>query len=282
MRIDTGIRQRASIGLRDVTFAHVDKLASVEPRHLRFDRSRGPQQTTLFTDNCIDEFAIDASPQKIAWLMEPPEINGHAYKAVAEPDVIQHFDMVLTHYEQFLRSDPKFVFMPFGGCWIDEADWGVHNKSKSLSIIASPKAFLEGHQLRHTVIEHFHPMIDGLFGRGYLPLENKIDGLRDFRYTFVIENVRTNYFFTEKLIDAFMTGTVPIFWGCPDIAKFFDPDGMIQFETFDQLDSIVKQISQDDYRNRMRAIHENYERAKKFTVPEDYLYSYVLKPRGIL
>ena len=34
-------------------------------------------------------------------------------------------------------------------------------------------------------------------------------------------NGRGDYEFDEKLIDCFLTGTVPIFWGCPSIDKFF-------------------------------------------------------------
>ena len=42
-----------------------------------------------------------------------------------------------------------------------------------------------------------------------------------------LENVRQCNYFTEKLLDCFLTRTVPIYWGCPNIADYFDTDGML-------------------------------------------------------
>ena len=41
----------------------------------------------------------------------------------------------------------------------------------------------------------------------------------------VIENIRRDYYFSEKLVTAIAAGCVPIYWGCPSIAHFFDPEG---------------------------------------------------------
>ena len=50
------------------------------------------------------------------------------------------------------------------------------------------------------------------------------------RYHIVIENVRSDYYFSEKLVTAVAAGCVPVYWGCPSIARFFDPDGMAAVE----------------------------------------------------
>ena len=42
-----------------------------------------------------------------------------------------------------------------------------------------------------------------------------------------IENVRQPHYFTEKLLDCFLTNTMPIYWGCPNIGAYFDTSGMI-------------------------------------------------------
>jgi hypothetical protein len=46
-------------------------------------------------------------------------------------------------------------------------------------------------------------------------------------FSFAIENCRQPYYMTEKLIDCFITGTVPIYWGADYAIDFFNPDGMI-------------------------------------------------------
>ena len=271
---------RAVVGFRDTNLSMGGHVGLVPPRLLHLDRSGSPNRITLFTEGAIGDVFIDQSPVKIAWLLEPQEYDPHgAYTAIADYELAKRFDLVLTHNEDFLRTSSKFVYMPLAGCWIDERDWGVASKTKNLSIIASSKAFLEGHQLRHTVIQQFQGSIDGVYGNGYQQLPNKITGLRDFRYSLIIENVRRNYFFTEKLIDAFVTGTVPVYWGCPDIAKFFNPDGMIQFADIAELPGILAALSPQDYERRLPAIRDNFLRAQRYAVPEDHLYQYVLQPR---
>jgi hypothetical protein len=46
------------------------------------------------------------------------------------------------------------------------------------------------------------------------------------RFHIVIENIRRDYYFSEKLVTALAAGCVPIYWGCPSIAHFFDSEGM--------------------------------------------------------
>ena len=62
----------------------------------------------------------------------------------------------------------------------------------------------------HEVIQKFGNKMT-VFGRGYDPIEFKIDGLKDYRFSVVIENCKRDYWFTEKLIDCFVTGTIPIY-----------------------------------------------------------------------
>ena len=46
-------------------------------------------------------------------------------------------------------------------------------------------------------------------------------------------------YFTEKLIDALITKTVPIYWGAPYIGDFYDNRGIIHFEDENELVDIV-------------------------------------------
>lgn len=43
----------------------------------------------------------------------------------------------------------------------------------------------------------------------------------------VVENVRQRNYFSEKLIDALLTRTVPVYWGCPNIGDYFDSAGFV-------------------------------------------------------
>ncbi len=47
--------------------------------------------------------------------------------------------------------------------------------------------------------------------------------------------MRADYYFSAKLINCFVHGVVPIYWGAPSIANFFNISGMLVFETLQQV-----------------------------------------------
>ena len=51
--------------------------------------------------------------------------------------------------------------------------------------------------------------------------------LFDAMFSLAVENVAQDDYFTEKLLDCFLTRTVPIYWGCPNAAAYFDPEGIV-------------------------------------------------------
>lgn len=69
-----------------------------------------------------------------------------------------------------------------------------------------------------------------LFGRGFVPLEDKADGLVNFRYHVVLENNLQPGFWTEKLADAILAETFPIVAGGGGLARWFDPAGFAEID----------------------------------------------------
>jgi hypothetical protein len=90
----------------------------------------------------------------------------------------------------------------------------------------------------------------------------------------VIENVRKDFWFTEKIIDCFVTGTVPVYYGCPSIGDFFNTDGIIQFENPVNLSEIIKNLNHDIYSSKIKAIEENFTTAKKYLLAENQIFKY--------
>ena len=86
----------------------------------------------------------------------------------------------------------------------------------------------------------------------------------DSQFHIVIENVKRNYWFTEKLIDSFKTKSVPVYWGCPNINKYFNTDGIIIVNSLDDIINTCNNLTEEDYLKRLSAIEENYEKGKEF------------------
>ena len=65
-----------------------------------------------------------------------------------------------------------------------------------------------------------------------------------------------------------MTGTVPIFWGTPNLGKWFNMDGVIILEDGFDIESLTEEM----YHERKDAIKDNFERALKMEQIEDYIW----------
>ena len=101
-------------------------------------------------------------------------------------------------------------------------------------MIYSNKIMFEGHKLRHHIANNIKDV--DLFGRGTPnPIDNKEESLVDYRYSIVIENSKTDNYFTEKLIDCLAVGTIPIYWGCSNLNDYFNLEGIITFNTLEEL-----------------------------------------------
>jgi hypothetical protein len=268
------------IRLRDMEFAHAKYLNDGDkPRYIEWDRTAQDTENeiTLFTRQMFHEMKDCKSKIKIAFLNEPYPIMPDAYDFI-QREGYKFVDYVLTYAKTILDSVPNAVYTPGSGSTFVENQYQIYPKTKNVSIIASKKNFLIGHQFRHKIIERFKNKIDYVCGTGYDLISHPIVALKDFRYTISVENCNHDYWFTEKIINAFAAGTVPIYWGCPSIKDFFDINGIIKFENIDELDRILDSIGPDDYNKRMNSIKKNFELAhSKYKILEDNMYLNFLK-----
>ncbi len=225
----------------------------------------------FFTDHSLEKVRDfkDKPITRIAWLLESPAIIDHTVIF----QYLDDFDMIFTLRRDFLEASPKFKFLPVWGSWIKYEDRAIYPKNKTLSTIASYKCQTDGHKLRHTIISLFGNAMD-IYGSGYNPIDDKLLGLKDYMFSIVIENTKQDYYFSEKLLDCFTTGTIPIYWGCPSIGDFFNPEGILTFNTLKELQSIISELSPDLYGSKLLAIEENFKLANKYKTPEDYLINY--------
>jgi len=53
---------------------------------------------------------------------------------------------------------------------------------------------------------------------------------RDFRFAVAFENRKMSWYITEKIINAFLGGTIPLYWGASEVFDVFNPDAFIYFD----------------------------------------------------
>ena len=257
------------------TFTHLtneNKGYSVHGKESKYIEwvSDGSGEATFYIDSTLFQATVDkVSGPKYGWLLESKYITPQIVEFVKSyPEkYLKVFDTIFTHNQELLKIDSKFKWVPAQGFWIKEPK--IYEKSKMISMIASNKKMCEGHILRLEWVERLWGQVD-LYGRGFNEIVNKEEGLCDYMFSIAIENGQYETYFTEKLLDCFATGTIPVYLGSPDIGDYFNKDGII-----DLTDELY--ISNELYYNKMNAIKENLEKVKEMEILEDYIYLRYLK-----
>ena len=96
-------------------------------------------------------------------------------------------------------------------------------KERPLSVFCSAQGWTPEHRLRLAFVEHLKKELGedlDWFGNGVSPVDEKWQGLAMFEHTLVLENRSDRGIFTEKILDAYLGLSVPIYWGAPDIGSY--------------------------------------------------------------
>lgn len=262
------------------------------PSRLRWMREGGAKTPSVFvTDAMIVSGEWRRSGKRaVAWLLEPLALNEQLYSWVRSNAHL--FYAVLSHDVDYFagyapsQDHPSFVpnaqrpsnylWVPFGGCWVPKSHWrdGGVEMPMGINIIASTKNFTKGHQMRHAAIAAARDMRLPLeaVGSGYQPF-GQVTEVTNLRYQVVIENDMRNGYFTEKLLNCFARGVVPIYWGCPDLEKYgFSESGVIRFDgPEDLVKRVIPSILKEDGWPGVDTRH-NRRVMENYILAEDYIY----------
>ena len=133
-------------------------------------------------------------------------------------------------------------------------------KTKRLSVICSSKANSDDHRRRLEFVRRlqteFGEEVD-VFGRGIRSMEDKSEAIYEYKYHIVLENDHSQYFMTEKLADAFLGWSYPIYFGGPEANRRF-PEGSFApiniYRPEQALSTIRTIIEEQTYERRLEQI----------------------------
>lgn len=77
------------------------------------------------------------------------------------------------------------------------------------------------------------------------PLD-KINFIANYRFTIAFENASKPWYISEKIFPALLAGSIPIYWGCPRIEQYINPNSFINCHNFDSLDAVIKEVIRVD------------------------------------
>jgi hypothetical protein len=78
------------------------------------------------------------------------------------------------------------------------------------------------------------------------PVPDKLAFIKDYKFTMAFENCSHPGYTTEKILDPLLVGSVPIYWGNPEIASEFNPDSFVNLHDFATLEDAVRRVIEID------------------------------------
>lgn len=241
------------------------------PKYVEWDKT-GSANISIHLDSAIQK-ATNKSKKNYAWILEGSSMIPNVITWIRSniAYIEKNFEFMFTYDKRLLSLSNKFKFVPLNSNpWIKDVK--IHNKSKLISMIASNKNSSYGHKYRLQTLEKFKNKIDS-FGVGRNFIKTKEEGLNDYYFSIAMENDNYPDLITEKVLDCFATGTVPIYWGTSAISEYFNDKGIITLTD----DFKIEDLSPDLYFSKMEYIKDNFERVKNLPTTEDYLYEHYLK-----
>lgn len=117
--------------------------------------------------------------------------------------------------------------------------------------------------------------------------KDKLECQKQYKFSIAFENSSRSGYVTEKIVDAFAAGTIPIYWGDPGIEQQFNPKSFVnamKYDSLEKLVEVIKEIDQDDdlYMSMIQEpaiIQEKYRAEKMWSELEAFLFHIFDQPK---
>jgi hypothetical protein len=93
------------------------------------------------------------------------------------------------------------------------------------------------------------------------PISDKRAYLSRCKFTIAFENESHSGYATEKIIEPLLMGSIPIYWGDPDIEHDFNPECLINVHKFKDFESVIEHVLEVD---RKETLWQQYVTAPLF------------------
>ncbi len=221
-----------------------------------------PEQGS-FSGEC--EFLFDLEETRYDWLVVIDDVSRslrgeseplacadeHTLLVTTEPPSITSYGKAFTsQFAKVLTSQPSaalphsgHIHSHTGNLWYNGHTYReLKNqpfpiKTKSLSTVCSSKQqkhtiHNDRYQFSHWLTQQIPDM--DLFGHGSRFIQHKYDALDPYLYHLAIENYAGLHHWTEKLADPYLSGCLPIYYGCPNLADYFPRESFVEVDLYNR------------------------------------------------
>jgi len=196
-------------------------------------------------------------------------------------DFAAQFGYVLTSQEEWALPHPNAIRSQSGNYWHYGKGYdqlmaeAPPQKTELFSTICSAKQMpYTMHARRYAFTHRLKENVPELeiFGWGVRYIEHKYDAIDPYKFHLAIENHASEHHWTEKLADAFLGYSVPIYCGCTNVFDYFPEDSVIPIDINDyegSLKTIQKVLyTEGEYERRLDAVIEARRRViEEYNLP---------------
>lgn len=195
----------------------------------------------------------------------------------------------ILSWHKELRGFPQTRLFRMGTSWVA---WPSSPSDKKFGIggifSAKNNPALPGYAIRRRLIDLqgkisipnmiYHP--GGSWnGVSYkFPYPTKKDSL-DFMFHLAVENCSEEGYFSEKVMDCFLSHSIPVYYGDPTIGDIFNTNGIIVLDVSNPLPQI-NSLTPELYASRIPAVLNNRNRATPYCDLEYNIYYHIKKYLG--
>jgi FkbM family methyltransferase len=204
-----------------------------------------PPSIKKYNSEYLEQFGIIVTPQHIDGVTKDTK------QIISQLSLPWHYGVAHSHrFKNYETYESLKALQP-------------PNKQNKISTIISSKTMNEHHLQRIETTRYLKENLGDeffLYGRGYNEIDDKAEGILPFAFHLVCENNNIDHFWTEKLADAYLGWSFPIFSGCKNISDYFPQNSFIQVdlnkpeETLQTLKTLLD--TPDFYTKHLPAIKE--------------------------
>ena len=222
---------------------------------------------------CVDRF--DHHPEakyKVFVQLEPQ------YTEQIVPELIRRaadYDVIIAWDERVLEACPDAIMFRGHGFWIFPEEF-TPDKQNEISFITSSKAIFPGHKLRQPIFDRLlenqkNPQPGQVFRlnlhRSPPMIPSKNPMFEKAKFAVVIENFSRPNLFSEKILDALWTKTVPLYCGATNVGELFNEKGILTFTTEEELFELLETITPEMYTELEESgvLEDNHQRSLKYS-----------------
>jgi hypothetical protein len=202
---------------------------------------------------------------------------------------IDYYTFVFTYHQEILDNNPKARLFLGMTTWVDPNQ--KYEKKFKVSTLVGGKtdSRFKGYSLRHELWDRqseiktpkdFYLSSACKYNKAdyskNLVLGDYKSVMFDCMFHIAIENVYLRNCFSEKIIDCFLTRTIPVYFGTPNIGDFFNELGIVIVNNVDQIITACNFLTPEFYNGLSYVIDENYNRALAYSSYDRLLHDAIV------